>query len=72
MKERNQNARSKTSDCRRDRFGNALSDTTRHVLDLSDYVLPDTETFVLSHGLNFGLPLRHLCKEEIFAEFESL
>ena len=28
--------------------------------------------FVLSHGLNFGLPPRYLCKEEIFAEFESL
>ena len=57
---------------RRDRFGNALGDTTRHVLNLSDYVLSDTESFVLSHGLNFGLPPRHLCKEEIFAEFESL
>ena len=57
---------------RRDRFGNALGDTTRHVLNLSDYVLSDTESFVLSHGLNFGLPPRYLCKEEIFAEFESL
>ena len=57
---------------RRDRFGNALGDTTRHVLNLSDYVLSDTESFVLSHGLNFGLPSRYLCKEEIFAEFESL
>ena len=37
---------------RRDRFGNALGDTTRHVLNLSDYVLSDTESFVLSHGLN--------------------
>ena len=28
---------------------------------------------MLSHGLNFGLPPRYLCKEEIFAEFvESL
>ena len=57
---------------RHDRFGNALTDTTRHVLNLSDYVLSDTESFVLSHGLNFGLSPRHLCKEEIFAEFESL
>ena len=31
-----------------------------------------TESFLLSHGLNFGLPPRYLCKEEIFAEFESL
>ena len=57
---------------RRDRFGNALGDTTRHVLNLSDYVLSDIKSFVLSHGLNFGLPPRYLCKEEIFAEFESL
>ena len=42
---------------RRDRFGNALSDTTRHFLNLLDYVLSDTESFVLSHGLNFGLPI---------------
>ena len=57
---------------RRDRFGNALSDTTRHVLNLSDYDLSDAESFVLSHGLNFGLPPSYLCKKEIFAEFESL
>ena len=54
------------------RFGYALSNTTRHILNLSDYDLSDNESFVLSHGLNFGLPLRYLCKEEIFAEFESL
>ena len=55
-----------------DRFGSALSDTTRYIFDLSDYVLSDTESFVLSHDLNFGLPPRYLCKEEIFAELESL
>ena len=27
---------------------------------------------MLSHGLNFGLPPRYLCKEEIFAELKSL
>ena len=37
-------------------FEFGLGDTTRHVLNLSDYVLSDTESFVLSHGLNFGLP----------------
>ena len=57
---------------RRDRFGNALSDTTKHILNLSDYDLSDTESFVLSHGLNFGLAPRYLCKEEIFAKFKSL
>ena len=51
---------------RRDRFGNALSDTTRHILNLLNYVLSDTESFVLSHGFNFGLPPKYLCKE-IFA-----
>ena len=56
---------------RRDRFANALSDTTRHILNLSDYDLSDTESFVLSHGLNFGLPHRYLCKQEIIADFES-
>ena len=40
-------------------------------MNLSDHVLSDIESFVLSHGLNFELPPR-LCKEEIFAEFESL
>ena len=57
---------------RRDRFSNALCDITRHILNLSVYVLSDTDSFVLSHGLNLGLPPRYLCKEEIFAEFESL
>ena len=57
---------------RRDRFGNALSNTTKHFLNLLDYVLSDSESFVLSHGLNFGLPSRYLCKEEFFVEFESL
>ena len=27
---------------------------------------------MLSHGLNFGLPPRYLCKENLFAEFYSL
>ena len=31
-----------------------------------------TLSFMLLNGLNFGLPPRYLCKEEIFAEFESL
>ena len=76
MEKRNQNPRSKNSDCffllRRDRFGNALSDTSSHILNLSDCVLLDTESFVLSHGLKFGLPPRYLWKEESFAEFEPL
>ena len=57
---------------RRCHFGNALSDTTRHILNLSNYNLSDTKSFFLSHVLNFRLPPRYLCKEEIFAEFESL
>ena len=31
-----------------------------------------TLSFMLLNGFNFGLPPRYLCKEEIFAEFESL
>ena len=57
---------------RRDRFGNTLSDATRQILNLSDYHFSDTESFVLSLGLNFGLLPRYLCKEEIFAEYGSL
>ena len=85
MEERNQNPRSKISDCffLSDVTVSAMlsdydidsdfgSDTTRHILNLSDYDISDPISFVLSHGLNFGLPPRYLCKEEIFAEFESL
>ena len=54
------------------RFGNALSDTARHIPNLLDYDLSDTESFVLSHGLNFGLAPRYLRKEEIFADRKSL
>ena len=50
--------------------GRARVSTTRHIQNLSDYDLSDTKSFVLSHGLNFGLSPRYLCKEEIFAEFE--
>ena len=57
---------------RRHRFGNALNDSAWHILNLSDYDLSDTTTFVLSHGLNLGLPPRYFCKDEIFTEFESL
>ena len=59
---------------RRDRFDNALSDTTKHILNLSDYDLSDTVSFVLSHGLNFGLApcANPKCKEEIFAKLKSL
>ena len=56
----------------RDCFGSALSENTRHILNLSDDDLSDIESFVLSHDLNFGLPPRYLSNEEIFAEFESL
>ena len=36
------------------RFGNALSDTEKHILNLSQYELSDLKQFVLSHELNFG------------------
>ena len=46
----------------------------RHILNLSDYDLSDTESFVLSmvSTLCCHLPPRYLCKEEIFAEFEPV
>ena len=47
-----------------------LSETT--VTSFGNYDLSDPENFVLSHGFNFELPPRYLCKEEIFAKFESL
>ena len=54
------------------RFGNALSDTEKHILNLLQYELSALERFVLSHGLNFGLPSKSVRKEQTFAEFESL
>ena len=54
------------------RFGNMLSCTKEHILNLLNHVLSDVESFVLSHGLNFSLPSKSICREEVFAEFESL
>ena len=45
-------------------FQQCLSDTTRYILNLSDYDLSDTESFVLSRGLNLGLPPRYLRKKK--------
>ena len=49
-----------------------LSDREKHILNLSDYSLSDTETFVLGNGLDFCLPPRSVNREEVFAEFEIL
>ena len=48
---------------RRKRFDTALSDRKKHIQNLSDYVLSDTEKFVLGHGLNFCLPPKAVCKK---------
>ena len=53
-------------------FVTALSDGKKHIQNLSDYVLSDTQEFVPGHGLNFCLPPKTVCKEQLFAEFESL
>ena len=53
------------------RFGNMLSCTKKHILNLSNHVLSDVESFVLLHGLNFSLSPKSI-RREIFAEFESL
>ena len=57
---------------RRKRFGTALRDGKKHIQNLSDYVLSDTEEFVIGHELNFCPPPKTVCKEQLFAEFESL
>ena len=54
------------------RFGNALSDTKQHVLNLSKYEWSDLLRFVLSHGLNFDSPPNSVSKEQTFGQFESL
>ena len=57
---------------RRNCFGTVLSDEKKHIQNLSDSVLSDTEEFLLGHGLNFCLTPKTVCKEQLFAEFESL
>ena len=57
---------------RRKRFGIALSDGKKRIQNLSDYLLSDTKEFVLGHGLNFCLPPKTVCKEQLFADLESL
>ena len=57
---------------RKRRFGGMLSDKEKHILNLSDYALSDTERFVSSNGLDFCLPPKSVNREEVFAEFEIL
>lgn len=54
------------------RFGETSTPSHRHITNLSDYKLNDTEKFVLSHGLNFCLPPKssNIRREDIFSEFE--
>ena len=54
------------------RFGESSTPSHRHITNLSDYKLNDTEKFVLSHGLNFCLPPKSsdIRREDIFSEFE--
>ena len=51
------------------RFGGMLSDKEKHIVNLSDYSLSDTEKFVLSNGLDCCLPPKSINREEVFAEF---
>ena len=48
---------------RKRRFGGMLSDKEKHILNLSDYSLSDTERFVLSNGLDFCLPPKSVNRE---------
>ena len=56
----------------RKRFGGMLKDTKKHIFNLSDYSLSDTETFVLGNELEFCIPPQTINREELFAEFEIL
>ena len=47
-----------------------LSDKEKHILNLPDLSLSDTEKFVLSNSLDLFLPLKSANREEVFAEFE--
>eukprot|EP00794_Sanderia_malayensis_P010354 gene10355-11432_t len=53
-------------------FGRLLSNPKKHIVNLSDYSLSDSEEFVLEHGLEFCIPPREVNREELFAEFEVL
>ena len=53
-------------------FGGMLSDKEKHILNLLDYSLSDTEKFGLSNGLDFCLPPKSVNREEVFAEFDIL
>ena len=57
---------------RNKRFGTALSDGKKHTQNFSDYVLLDSEEFVLGQRLNVCLPPKTVSKEQLFTEFESL
>ena len=54
----------------RKRFGGLISDLKKHILNLSDYSLYETETFFLGNGLVFCTPPQRITREELFAEFE--
>ena len=54
------------------RFGGVLSDKEKHILNLLDYSLSDTEKFDLSNGLDFCLPPKSVNREDVFAEFQVL
>ena len=46
-------------------FGGMLSDKEKHIINLSDYSLSDTEKFVVSNGLDFCLPPKSINREEV-------
>ena len=71
MKIHNRN-KSLLATLKKKRFGNMLSCTKKHIFNFSNHVLSDVESFVLSHGLNFCLAPKSICREEVFAEFELL
>ena len=56
----------------RKHFCGLVSDSKKHISNLSYYSLSETETFLLGNGLEFCIPPQRINREELFAEFEIL
>ena len=54
------------------RFGKRIAAKQENIQNFSSYKLSTTESFVLSHGLQFSVAPNKLKRELVFSEFESL
>ena len=55
-----------------EKFGSEPSNVEKHIFNLSDYTLSDTEKLVLSRGLEFCVPPSKINREDILSQFETL